>query len=323
MLRVGVVGARRSRQGIGEYVARELHRAGARVVAVAGSSEAGAAEAARALEARYGIEGARPYAGAEALISGERAREGLDALAICSPNATHEAALAAALEAGLHVLCDKPLLWDPARDGTARARTLAEGLRARGKALVVTAQWPDTLAAFRALYPGSRAGLEGAPPPRTLAMRLSPFSPGTGGVLDCLWHPISLARALAGSGEARLAALRRAGEDGFVLEWTWRHARGVVACELSARRKTEQPRPAAYAIDGRAAARVLLPGYAMALEGSEGRRVPLEDPLALRVRAFLDAAARGVPADVEGIACEQAAFESLARAIGAGAPPGA
>src|SRR5207244_13591040 len=40
--------------------------------------------------------------------------DGLDAVVICAPNATHAGTVLAALDAGVHVLCEKPLCIAPA-----------------------------------------------------------------------------------------------------------------------------------------------------------------------------------------------------------------
>ena len=63
----------------------------------------------RALVARrHGIR--RAHAGWEDLLEAG----GLDAVLVCSPNASHAAVTLAALDAGLHVLVEKPLCLDPA-----------------------------------------------------------------------------------------------------------------------------------------------------------------------------------------------------------------
>jgi len=318
VLRVGVVGARRARQGIGEYVARELHLAGAEVVAVAGTSARSAAEAAEQLKARHGIR-ARPYAGTAAMIAGER----LDALAVCTPNEAHEEGLRAALAAGLHCLCDKPLHFDATRDRTDDVRAVVEGFTARGLLLETTTQWPDTLEAYFTLYPELLYG----PPPegstqllsrpsRTFAMRLAPLADGVPGLVDSLPHPLSLLRAVLGPGEARGTALRGRGGAGLVLEFTYRHARGETRCELSTRPKDRQPRPASYAFDGRGASReIRLPAYDMELVGAAGRRVPLRDPLRGLVRGFTARVASGARTDAAGLLSDARALEALLRPI--------
>src|SRR6187402_1012186 len=49
---------------------------------------------------------ATPYYSLEALISGENT---IDVVSICTPNGLHAAHAIKALEAGMHVLCEKPL----------------------------------------------------------------------------------------------------------------------------------------------------------------------------------------------------------------------
>jgi len=57
-----------------------------------------------------GIDAARAYASVPQMLAGERARaDGAEVVAIMTPNAFHYDACMAALEAGMHVICDKPL----------------------------------------------------------------------------------------------------------------------------------------------------------------------------------------------------------------------
>ena len=66
--RVGVVGARRVRQGTGEHLARFFHAAGTKVVGVCGTGGDTAAEAAAALKERHGV-AATPYPDLDAMIA--------------------------------------------------------------------------------------------------------------------------------------------------------------------------------------------------------------------------------------------------------------
>jgi predicted dehydrogenase len=57
-----------------------------------------------------GVEASRVYASVEAMIDGERARaDAIEAVVIATPNHLHFHAAKACLEAGLHVICDKPV----------------------------------------------------------------------------------------------------------------------------------------------------------------------------------------------------------------------
>ncbi|WP_436500037.1 Gfo/Idh/MocA family protein [Actinokineospora sp. HUAS TT18] len=95
ILRSAVVGA----GFMGRVHAEAARRAGVRVVAALGGSPGGAERAALAVGAERG------YPTLEALLSDAD----IDVLHVCTPNADHAGVARAALEAGLHVVCEKPL----------------------------------------------------------------------------------------------------------------------------------------------------------------------------------------------------------------------
>jgi len=81
-----------------------------------------------------GLDPARGYADVGSMIAAEALREdGIDAVAIMSPNDTHYPYSAAALDAGLDVICDKPVSTN-----AAEARDLAARALARNRVLCVT-----------------------------------------------------------------------------------------------------------------------------------------------------------------------------------------
>jgi predicted dehydrogenase len=94
-LRIGIAGT----GFVGAVHAHAARRAGARIVGVAASSSASAKEAAL----RVGAEHAFPDA--EALV----AAPDVDVVHICTPNHLHRPLAEAALAAGKHVVCEKPL----------------------------------------------------------------------------------------------------------------------------------------------------------------------------------------------------------------------
>jgi predicted dehydrogenase len=106
-LRLGMVGG-----GQGAFIGA-VHRIAARLddryelVAGALSSDP---ERARASAAELRIAPERAYASFAAMARKEAARDdGIDAVAIVTPNHLHHAAAKAFLEAGIHVICDKPM----------------------------------------------------------------------------------------------------------------------------------------------------------------------------------------------------------------------
>lgn len=94
--------------------ARSVHLAGGRLVGIVASS----VERSRAVSAEMGA--ARAFASAQALIADPE----VEVVHVCTPNHLHEALAEAALLAGKHVVCEKPLTLDS--PSAARLASLAE-----------------------------------------------------------------------------------------------------------------------------------------------------------------------------------------------------
>jgi predicted dehydrogenase len=209
-------------------------------------------------------------------------RESLDALAILSPAETHEEYLEQAVESGLHVLCEKPLLWG----GTGLARrteSLLGRFCERRLLLWENCQWPYTLPAYHELHPGLPDES-----PKRFEMRLSPISSGVQMIGDAMPHALSMLQALVPGVAGRVDAPRFEADDS-VLRARFGYRAGAAVTEVSVEliRSAESPRPAAYAIDGRwAHRRISLPGYEIRFRSGE-REVPVRDPLEALIRAFV------------------------------------
>ncbi len=106
-LRLGMIGG-----GEGAYIGN-IHRLAARLdgawTLVAGAFDADPVKG-RAFALSQGIAADRSYGTYQELIAGELAREDrVDAVAICTPNFTHYPMAKALIEAGINVICEKPL----------------------------------------------------------------------------------------------------------------------------------------------------------------------------------------------------------------------
>lgn len=310
--RIALVGARRVRQGLGPFVARWLALEGAEVPALLTTSE----ETARAAEAEL-AEGAglsaRGFSDLGALLD----EVPVDALAILSPAETHQAYLEAALDHGLHVLCEKPLVWP----GEA-ARSLAEGFAARGLLLAENCQWPHVRGAFEALH-GPVGALA------SFGMRLTPASRGVQMLADALPHPLSVLQALAPDDEARLEDLRFSTHapdaEEVVLEADYVTSAARVPARIELIRGETLPREACLTINGREARRrVRMADYALFLADG-AREVPLPDPLRsllARFLADLDSTLNGTPPPpITPIVQRAALLEQAARAFREGDLP--
>ncbi|MCQ8782949.1 Gfo/Idh/MocA family oxidoreductase [Mangrovibrevibacter kandeliae] len=130
-IRLGMVGG-----GQGAFIGA-VHRIAARLddqyELVAGALSA-TPEKARASAAEIGLPAERSYASYEAMAEGEKARpDGMQAVAIVTPNHMHFPVAKTFLEAGFHVICDKPMTLN-----LAEARELAEIAKTSGKVFVLT-----------------------------------------------------------------------------------------------------------------------------------------------------------------------------------------
>ena len=91
---------------------------------------------ARAAGVAVGLDPARSYGDVAEMLARERERlDRIDAVAIMTPNDTHYAYSAAALDAGLDVVCDKPVThdFDEACDLVARTREQGRDIRDRAR----------------------------------------------------------------------------------------------------------------------------------------------------------------------------------------------
>jgi len=129
-LRLAIVGG-----GPGSWIG-EMHRGAAtmdgwfQVVAGVFSSDPARS---RAAGPRFGLDPARCYGDVAEMLAAEAARpDGIEAVAIMTPNDTHYRYAAGALDAGLDVVCDKPVTHDHAQ-----ALDLVERCRARGRIFAI------------------------------------------------------------------------------------------------------------------------------------------------------------------------------------------
>ncbi|HEX6601517.1 MAG TPA: Gfo/Idh/MocA family oxidoreductase [Solirubrobacterales bacterium] len=113
-MRAGIVGA----GFVGRVHARAARLAGARIAGVAASSPE------RGAEARDELGAAQGFDSAEELVRSEE----IDVVHICTPNNLHLPLALAAIEAGKHVICEKPVALDGAEAGELTAAAESAGV---------------------------------------------------------------------------------------------------------------------------------------------------------------------------------------------------
>jgi predicted dehydrogenase len=281
--RIGIVGARRERQGLGPFVARDLVRLGARVPAFVTTTAASRESARAAFERDCGVQ-ARGYLSVDEML----ASESLDALAILSPSHSHGAYLEAALGAGLPVLCDKPLVWDE-DDLANRAHEIIAAFESAGLMLWENCQWPYTLDAYERLFRGALDR-----PPERFWMTMQPASAGLQALGDSLPHGLSLLQALIPGEDAVLEDIRLELEDpdAWIVRLAFRYRTRDWSTQAEVRLvpSAVSPRTAAYALDGRRANRCVSgDDYQLSFAAEDGRAVALDDPMTLLLADFVAA----------------------------------
>ena len=130
-LRLAVIGG-----GPGSFIG-PVHRTAARLddrFEIVAGVLSGDASRSRVAAAAIGVAPDRAYADWRTLLAGEKARgDGADAVAVMTPNDSHHAICAAALEQGFEVICDKPLTTS-----LVDALDLVHRVRASGRVFCLT-----------------------------------------------------------------------------------------------------------------------------------------------------------------------------------------
>ncbi len=280
-MNVAIIGARRVRNGIGEYIANYFQKNGTPVVCVLGTTEETSSLASRSLK-RYGIE-ARPYHDFAEMVS----REDIQAVAIASPAESHLDFLKGSLKRGLSVFCEKPFLDPSRKDLTDELNDIFEQAWAEGNTVAMNSQWPFCLGAYEELC-GSLvpAGV------RRFSIRLSPICSGPAMIPDSVPHALSILYAVLGPGTISPPAFSGTDTD-MTIEFTYTSAHGSCAVTIALIQQSEQPRPFWFGFDDRIARRSIETARYEISFHSGGRRLRVADPLELSVRDFIEACSSG------------------------------
>lgn len=312
-LSVGIVGARRLREGLGPFMARILHDEGIRIAGVCGRSLESAKVASAELKESLGIE-APAFPSLQALAQTTHP----EGIAICTPFETHRDYLIEAGNAGLSAICEKPLIWNQGADPIADTEKILSLFESKKRGIVLNAQWPQMLLPFFSLFP-ELAGHA----PKNFEMFLGPSGTGLSMILDSLSHPLSMLYRLVGTGEPQNIQLRyrESNEQAQMdISFDFRHDKGAVTSLVHLQTESKRPRTAWFAIDGHRVDReIAQPGYRFSLRAGT-QTSATEDPMRLQIRDFLSALRGEKPFDPpqilrchsQGLSAFAQAYERLA-----------
>jgi predicted dehydrogenase len=213
-MRAAVIGA----SGIGKHHAKWLQNEGCEVVAFVGSSEESAGHTQKLLQDMMGFAG-RGYWDVMKMLEAEHP----DLVSVCTPMPLHHDHVLAALRQGAHVMCEKPLAYDPAKktdDLLAEGREMVEAAGQAQKVLAVNTQYAAAVEPYYEV-----TGRDRAQAPTHFSMRMESRGHGEDREYEPIWidlasHPISVMLALLGPGEvdwngARCTLLRTQVEATF------------------------------------------------------------------------------------------------------------
>jgi predicted dehydrogenase len=281
VMRIAIIGAGRNRNGIGEYIGKYFHKNGAQVVSVLGTTERTSEHAASSLR-KYGID-SRPYTDFDQMVKKERP----DAVAIASPSSTHDEYLARCIEAGLHILCEKPFIWRDL-DGLAR-RTEGILARAGDKNLTVAmnSQWPFAINDYQEI-----CGKIEIRPWNTFFIHQSPYSSGKEMIPESVPHALSLLYSVFGTGEVYDLSYEWVGAEGMMIRFRYLFEEKECYVIIELIKKEVQPREFQFGFNGKMATRRLnLERYDISFfHGERERRIA--DPLERSIQDFLAAVER-------------------------------
>ena len=269
-IRVAIIGA----SGIGRFHVREFLRSGADVVAIVGTSDESVKKTAASLF-EYRIS-PQVYTSIDSLI----ASKSVDAVSICAPPEFHFDFAKKCLLAELHVLCEKPFVFNSGHDNVMLAAELLTIAKERGLVVSVNTQWPSVLKYCKPFVNMTKV--------TDFYMYMQPQSLGKEMLFEQVSHMNSILVHLIPNGEAK--GIRFSHTDGEELGVYFSYANSETACSVHYRfkHKKERPRDLSFFINGVQFERRVTDGYQQTLV-TGGSVIKIQDPLSVSVNMFVDA----------------------------------
>ncbi|TSC89683.1 MAG: oxidoreductase domain-containing protein [Parcubacteria group bacterium Gr01-1014_3] len=270
-LKIAVLGA----GSIGKFHVREFLSAGADVVAILGSSQETALKTAEDLHAEYGIR-PRGYFDLASLVENEK----LDAVSICTPSRLHYAQIKKCLEAGLHVLCEKPLVLNSHADNYGAAKELVEFSEKQGKVLAVNTQWPAVIDYIKDKVDLSRL--------KTFSMEMQPSVFGVDMLAEQLAHTNSMVVKLIPDGHAEEIKFSKHSPEDIDVYFKYINKKSECDIHYKFTHKVDRPRKVNFTFDGLEFRREIGENYQQRLV-TDKAEFDIKDPLKVSIEKFVDA----------------------------------
>lgn len=276
-VKVAIIGARRSRNGIGEFIAKYFHKNAATVISVLGTTKETAQNASSALR-KYGIESA-PYRNFYEMVE----REKPDTAVIASPSLTHYEYLVKCIDFGLNIFCEKPFIWRETGDIRGITENIFEKASQENLTLAMNSQWPFSIKYFEEI-----CGRIDNEKTDTFSISLSPLSFGKEMIPESVPHALSMLYVVLGDGEIADLCFEPDAEKMII---GFRYLSKTNDCDvlINLVRKEQQPRGFCFGFNDRIVHRILdFKKYEIYFSYKDKKK-KIMDPLELSVQDFIEA----------------------------------
>ena len=279
IMKTAIIGAGRNKNGIGQYIGKYFQKAGASVISVMGTTRETAQKAAFLLT-QYGTD-ATYYTDFYSMMKKERP----DAVVIASPALSHHEYLLKCVEAGVHVFCEKPFVWQDNSDIniTSFLENIFETAEYKNLTIAMNSQWPFSLPFYEML-----CGPVDKQKTNTFFIRLSPMVSGKEMILDSVPHALSMLYAVFNDGQIDNLKIITEKEK-MTVRFHYIFSAGSCEVLIELVRTVHQPRNFSYGFNNKIVHRVIdLKTYDIFFKYSD-KILKISDPLELSVGDFISA----------------------------------
>jgi hypothetical protein len=277
-MKISIIGAGRTRNGIGEYIGKYFRQYGAEVTSVLGTSEKTSLQASSALR-KYGID-AHSYTDFDEMVSAEKP----DVVVIASPSSTHYDYLLRCLDRGLHIFCEKPFIWDDCPDIRKRIEDIFEKAREKQLTIAMNSQWPFSLDAYEAICGEIRMKET-----KSFFARLSPFSPGRVMIPESVPHPLSILHCRLGAGKIEKLNFEPEGEGEMSIRFTYLFETRACDVLIKLVHQKTPPRDFSFGFNEKIVSRSLDLNHYDVYFSYRNKTLRVMDPLELSIKNFMGA----------------------------------
>jgi hypothetical protein len=277
-MKISIIGAGRTRNGIGEYIGKYFHRRGANVTSVLGTTEKTSFQASSALR-KYGID-AHAYTDFDEMACAEKP----DVVVIASPSSTHYDYLLRCLDRGLHVFCEKPFIWDDRPDIRKRIVDVFQKAREKRLTVAMNSQWPFSIGDYEEICGKIRIEEK-----NQFFVRMSPFSPGRVMIPESVPHPLSILYCRLGAGEIQELNFERDGEGEMSIRFTYLFETRACDVLIKLVHQKTPPRDFSFGFNEKIVSRSLDLNHYEIYFNFRKDRLKIRDPLELSVMNFMEA----------------------------------